>query len=397
MAESLPPSYESVVGNGSLSGCRDYWPSCLNDAWKAKYGIFETFDVLIKKVNIWLECNPGQSVFSCETIEKKVYRTDDIYGPSLQYPAKGSSCMRIKGFRLWYTKNLASCPQILRYMDIVPNKIDSCEDLEDKYPQFESFQSVIDHFNIRIMQHPLPGRIVSIQTVPITVSHDWWGDRVDINPEFCAWPDMSRSHRLYFLRVYFEAGPVRQERIGIADFAPQQLECGLFGGKPKFTSFQEVVDRAAVWVKQSNGIRITNMQTLDTKYLKMSEIGCRLDTLSAMEYKIQNRPRITVLRISYVESNSIPRTPNIFFRSFYPHHNCSEEGNGYETLIEAQERVKNWLETTGAKLLCIETVYLPSELHMKHPEEDRTVFLGEWCLDASEPSEFRIKMLQHVR
>jgi hypothetical protein len=39
---------------------------------------------------------------------------------------------------------------------------------------------------------------------------------------------------------------------GIADFAPIQLEDGVLGGKPKFTSFQEVVDRAAVWVKQSH-------------------------------------------------------------------------------------------------------------------------------------------------
>lgn len=78
-----------------------------------------------------------------------------------------------------------------------------------------------------------------------------------------------------------------------------------------------------------------------------SEIGRRLNTLSSMEYKIQTRPRITILRISFVQSNNVPTMPNILFRSFYPMHNCSPEGNGYETLNEAQDRVKSWLQTTG--------------------------------------------------
>jgi hypothetical protein len=45
MAESEPPpSYECAVGAKVLHGFKDYWPSCLNDEWKAKYGVFETFE-----------------------------------------------------------------------------------------------------------------------------------------------------------------------------------------------------------------------------------------------------------------------------------------------------------------------------------------------------------------
>lgn len=57
-------------------------------------------------------------------------------------------------------------------------------------------------------------------------------------------PFSGYGHHLYLTELCLPAG--------IADFAPEHLENGMFGGKPKFTSFQEVVDRAAMWVKQSH-------------------------------------------------------------------------------------------------------------------------------------------------
>ena len=60
--------------------------------------------VLMMRANQWLQQQPGSSVFSCETLEKKVYETADIYGQSLQYTAKGNSSMRIKGLRLEWQK-----------------------------------------------------------------------------------------------------------------------------------------------------------------------------------------------------------------------------------------------------------------------------------------------------
>ena len=52
---------------------------------------------------------------------------------------------------------------------------------------------------------------------------------------------------------------------------------------------------------------------------------------------------------------------------------------------------------TGAKLICVETVYMAKGVHLKHPKEDRTVYQGDWFENEADGNASRNKMLQHVR
>ena len=59
----------------------------------------------------------------------------------------------------------------------------------------------------------LAGRILTIETVPLKLSHRHWDGRV-VDADQTSFPDEYRRHVLYITRVYFVYGAIESELIG---------------------------------------------------------------------------------------------------------------------------------------------------------------------------------------
>ena len=110
------------------------------------------------------------------------------------------------------------------------------------------------------------------------------------------------------------------------------------------------------------GVRITNVQTLDTRYWRISELGQRLDTMSSIDYKVEERHRILFIRLAFVKL--MPEAVDDLLAPPCPiklsHHTfipvmlsvttdgcCGRSISQHEDLFTTLERVRSWVKASG--------------------------------------------------
>jgi len=240
--------------------------------------------------------------------------------------------------------------------------------------------------------------------VCIQVSKSQWNEALDVLK--CSWQDGYTRHKYYFLRIFYRLGPALHETIGIADFVPEMVcDTSTWDPVPEYEGYETVVDKANQWLQHCKDIRVTNTQTLDTKYLRKAEYGGqRLDTLRTINHKIESRARVMFLRVAYVLTEDRPEQhsfiPTLTCRTFLPavvadKTCCGGKDYQFETMKETMHRVEAWLNETGVQILCAETVAVP-QWYIDQPDNtEHSVYSGEWYLFKNR--EHRHKLVYFIR
>ncbi|CAG2119113.1 unnamed protein product, partial [Medioppia subpectinata] len=90
--------------------------------------------------------------------------------------------------------------------------------------------------NATIRSGGLEGKIITIESLSYDATNDW-----KIDPEVSL-SSMS-SKNMFILRIFYEIGLPSTQEIGIQDFLPQMISRGTFFKRPRFETFDKVIER----------------------------------------------------------------------------------------------------------------------------------------------------------
>ncbi|CAD5120489.1 DgyrCDS9055 [Dimorphilus gyrociliatus] len=340
--EDEPPSYDVAVGQNVNRNARnnqpdgpnpfisyvDLIPACTYSARKFKSAKFERF----KKANHWLRINSDLAVVGCETIA--VVKNDkDNCGLELNSKLTTMMAYHVTDpfqcpHREYYELNIVKClrlyvqlkskedppePHQIGYIDFIP-KIISLHNIFSG-PKFESYDSSLKKFNEFLKDHPIGGKILSIETVAsnrVENSENTDESKLSENSEK---PKLSTM----FFRVFYLHGYSLHETIGSKDFIPRILEIDKESRFCKFENLSSTMARVQDWMYWENSLRVTNIQTINVchKKAQKSNITERIDYLRS-KYSLGYYFRI--IRVYYVtrQEGSIERPFNLTYKTFVP-------------------------------------------------------------------------------
>ena len=100
--------------------------------------------------------------------------------------------------------------QQIGYMNIVPQ----CTSTEESFkyrPEFASYTDTLANFNEGLVVHPLPGRVISIETREMKVG----SSMADLDPDSSTWKEGGSSTLFVFAtRLFYEIAEPDYEQIG---------------------------------------------------------------------------------------------------------------------------------------------------------------------------------------
>ncbi|XP_074642376.1 uncharacterized protein LOC141899763 [Tubulanus polymorphus] len=359
-----PPSYESITTPKIPLCYIDFMPQCLEQEKKMKYAQFETFDKLIVKANVFLRSRPDVLVKSVETVAKKCAYLQDIYSGKMYTDKLAFRHIVIYGLRVWFTIIQVRMTALeLAYVNIIPVKLPSLEDSD--YPNFQKLERLFEAFNRKLLIDPLPGQIVSIETVSIKIDKDTWF-KFDGNFDWdsCSWYDGYKHHLFNFTRIFYLKGSPANELIGIEDITPNRLD-GKEDGIPKYESFNLMFKRAQQWIYDNihTQKKLVNVKTIETPYFGTSlqesaGLTGRCHVIPGMSFcdNLHERGRVYFLRISYVVSrdSNLPR-PELTYRTFVPGHDLESTIMEYQSLDDLMNHINSWIRVTKTNVVYAET------------------------------------------
>lgn len=357
-----PPSYcEATRQHASLGGNLtfvDFIPQLIDSGiFNPKY---EPFGVLIDQANAWLMSNPTFEVKTCESIEFKSQGRMPMV-EKMTYLEYGQHPTRyIRALRLWLVprNDLRHPAQKLGYRNLVPHPKESSSLLGGP-EHFETLSDVLERFNKSASSNP-PGRILSIESQEMELPS--WSN---FDPDRSSWTEHGRcaTHYLFVVRIFFECGAPAGEEIGIADFIPVMLANGGLFSIPQFEPFSNVIARASQWCEQQRFLRFCNAQSLEIKM----KGGAVVDPqrMSYTEHGGRATYYVRVLRLTYTKppdsiiTEATVSTPilHLTCKTFIPYQlSTSMFVPEFESLTQTKDRMKIWVQLTGARVLSAETV-----------------------------------------
>ncbi|XP_067141162.1 uncharacterized protein [Centruroides vittatus] len=347
-----PPSYSQATNqHSSLGGSLtfiDFIPDIIEQGFfSSKY---ESFG-LIERANVWLRGNPLYEVKTCESVEFKSRQVPSL--EKMTYVEYGKTFTHyMRALRLWLVVRNGleqRPPQKIGYCNLIPNVVDNPM---FGSAQYEKLNQVLDRFNNSILRN-IPGRIISIESQEMKQSSSGF------DPDRSNWSESGEyaTKFLFVIRIFFEHGEPEGEQIGIADFVPRTIYEGGLLSNPEYEPFSNVVKMASQWCAAQRCIRYCNAQSLE---LKVKYDGA-VDTqrMSYTEHGGRNTYYVRILRVTYTkcsELNALPPPLHLNCKTIVPYQvtvgALSEE---YEGLTMVKERLKRWVELTGARVLSAET------------------------------------------
>ncbi|XP_064616703.1 uncharacterized protein LOC135480719 [Liolophura sinensis] len=274
LKNSITPSPLGVTQSVTYA---DFYPKCLQFSPNEGYTDFEPFSTVLDQANDWLAANPQFRLMKCESIRKRIMDGPKIeFDSVLQHESSNGKNYFLNGLRLWLRGRQASDPEPAQQLGCrhsVPWLAVDSDDLQTHqgklYPsQFLSLQQKVECINASFKQRPLPGSILTVESVFLRSS-----DALELpgwSPERSCWLEDGRQkiHSVTIFRVFYVLGEPKDivESIGVEDFLPKiTKEAMSFASKPHFQSFSEVLKCAKAWLKGNKQVRVVNIQSSFTK------------------------------------------------------------------------------------------------------------------------------------
>lgn len=393
----------------------DFWPSCLHAEEGFTNVHFERFDILLPRANNWLRHHASADVIRCETLEKRVTSPEQLLTDSNESNGTGSAHKKIylvKGLRLWYCVNSSRHPERLHPVQIgYRNFIPRCREEEEEQQKvggsvfiFDDLSMTYENVNEQLIENPLEGKILTIETVSLHLSQFEWNGKEIIHAEQSMWPFSNEYHILYITRIFYLFECPAYELIGASDFLPDILE----DHRPEshvnecqrsscYSTFASAMVKVNSWLEKVKDIRIVNIQTLMAlDPVPLSDADCdKINTGSNYILRVDNiSSLVRFIRVTYVRPKfglppgglSSPKA--VIYRTFVPqkdgHNQNSSDLIGSadissttrcELETEMWKRVLNWINKTNDKtLIGIEIFSYPSTLiNTKDDGETMTV------------------------
>ncbi|XP_013389997.1 uncharacterized protein LOC106158515 [Lingula anatina] len=393
-----PPSYEQVTGGRTQFGLPprvpltyvDFWPVCTTPEQKLKRAEFETFEVLVQKANQWLSRNINFQVKKCETLMKKVNSFDDIYNGNMYYKSGGTT-LCIYGLRLWLGErtDLDGRPEQIGVMSFMPVSLTPGQFTNVKSAQFENLGETYNRVNGYLLQNPLQGKILTVETVFLRLGRHIFKDlQGNVDPNQTAWYDHIERVRIGTVRIYFILGEAVYEEIGAADFLPDLLrEPGLLSGM-KYTDISVPIQKASVWLQSNQGVRFLSLQTLDVEYHQTRDP--HLQSMTLFESKLEAKTEVAFIRVHYAKPRGAivaPPTVNLtaplsyktFLPVLYAADGCCGSDRSYEDVHQTMVRVIAWLNAVRAPVVTVETIgRIHADAEDRKYGSDGTIVSNEW-------------------
>ncbi|XP_076436206.1 uncharacterized protein LOC143275813 [Babylonia areolata] len=348
----------------------DFLPQCFGSRLEGSEPIYSPFQTVVEQANQWLRTTPQFSAVKCETVDYKLSPTDFSVEPDtcFQHFSSHGKNVYIRGLRLWLMPRTdQSLPvQQLGYITVLPDHssgnleaaVSSIQpaamriNADQLLNEFDTMSATMDKLNHHLQQKPLPGRILTIETLCLKASES---DRRDkFNSENTFWTECGKATRLFLFatRIFYVVGSPAFEKVCYYDEVPFMVQNPEdFGLRIKFAPFSQTVACAAAWLagqKVSVGLyRINNNAAGFTE-----------------SQGLQESRYVKILRIFYVRDRKVSAAPPALYQSvrlttrlFLPSNTTGSRS--FETFSKTVQRVIAWLQATGTPVLGMETVRYP--------------------------------------
>ncbi|KAI0231165.1 hypothetical protein LSAT2_018495 [Lamellibrachia satsuma] len=268
---------------------------------------------------------------------------------------------RVRQAKLWVVprnRDDPPAPQQFGYVNIVPTR--------SAHGVFDSFGETIRKFNSHLRKHPLPGRVMNVESQEMKF-HEWG---VGVDPDESCWVESVKFNVsfLVVIRVFFETGTSAYEEIGCADFVPTCRDVGSQFATSDFEDFGSVVYKARCWIRQQQDVRVTNIQSIDYKLLHGSNIN-DVDTQRSfyVESGLHTTRYLRVLRICFVKPfDGSPLMQDEPFRLNYVTFEPLMISSGgiigiplFQTMDETMKRAVAWLNQSPPELEAVSAETVP--------------------------------------
>ncbi|XP_025114118.1 uncharacterized protein LOC112576084 [Pomacea canaliculata] len=379
---SMPEGKETVVESAEQLPPLtyvDFYPRCLGTkfAGEPQYADFQT---VVEEANQWLRSMPQFVVVKCETVESKLnsadFKADFDY--SFCHVSSNGKNVYLKGLRLWLRpQGETPAPvQKLAYMTVLPDHNNLVSTLasmvatislrvapDNVLPSFDSLPTMLQKLSRHLQQKPLPGKILTVETVTFKVMETASLDKIDT--ENCLWWESGRTTRMYVcgIRLFYEQGQPAFEQIGYHDEVPDiAQDHENFMHRVRFAPFSSIVSKAAHWLQGQQNIRAVNFQSLTFKAERPGGMGPYLIETTQSGFaeapSLLETRYIKILRIFYVkdqksENSSLYSSVHLTTRLFVP---ARPAGAVFESRSKTAQRIISWLSATGVPVLSAETV-----------------------------------------
>ncbi|XP_064633540.1 uncharacterized protein LOC135491515 isoform X2 [Lineus longissimus] len=353
-----PKEKQSNKGPGYKLNFVDFVPKCVEPEGLFNSPKYERFDILVERANQWLSEHTNVQVKTCETIEVKSKQTchhvDSNKSTYYEQPGRQRTQF-VRALRLWVGPHFGP-PEThrIRYFNAMPYMTD--DDVLEK-PIFESFRQTIERVNDILRKNPLHGKIVTVETQEMKYKE--FSNGLDPDKSYSAEGNKCVEYFLVCIRIFYVSGAPTYEEIGCADFVPQYLESG-------YETFQSVLNRASLWLRQQHSIRLTNIQSMNYK----AKSGEPLDTQrSFYSFNAGNgwgkgTKYLRILRVCYTKPSALEVVinrphPVITYKTFFPAQ-ITKSGPfsppKFETQQECMHRIQTWLSLTDVDVISAETL-----------------------------------------
>lgn len=334
----------------------DFAPKCIRPDSLLNWPAFDNFFTVLESVNSFLTTNPELAVVSCETIHLRVEK-DHIREPERSDYFQTGEILRpfVKGLRIWVQPKQAPSPppDQISYVSFVPK-------VEEKEGTPKSLVELTSKINHWLKQSPIPGRIVSLETLQIR------GVQGQVNVDMTSWREEAsimhiKQSFLHFFRIFFVLcdEPIHQE-VGFADFFPRTLEgVGIFRW-PVVQRLPDVMTQVNEWMAHlPASLRLLNIQTL----LCRSDYRDNTDAYKTFYWdEFFHVYHKRVLRAAYVITNrnqtNVPRfiSTKLFAPGVIRDPKWYRWSGAYETQEVVKQRMDDWVRQTQARVIAVETL-----------------------------------------
>ncbi|XP_064629874.1 uncharacterized protein LOC135488891 [Lineus longissimus] len=305
----------------------------------------------------------------------------------------------IRILRLWLTINTSegSAPQQLGYENLIPQTRTTEEDEEvgNEFPshvmacpsgmlmmgrmygmrgglgmlmkvqRYQTMMQVIDVFNKKVQAEPLPGGIISIESVDIKKSESFESVTPDL--ESCYWYQRNHTskHFLSSIRVYYIIGKTCTQQIDVTSFPPANLSkrgSSYQSGGTKYEKFGSLLERTSRWINSQNSVQLLNLQSPLIRYSSNDSTGLMPDsvdteTTNTIEFPTSQTNYLRIIRVFSLQSQEQSVRDIVTSKVFFP----VNVAKRYETVQEVLQKAIQWIGAAGMqnRIVGAETFEMP--------------------------------------
>lgn len=185
----------------------------------------QAFPVMVDRANMWLKANPSARVITCQTVDFKSTEGGNVDPLRSEYRTSGIHPNHfIRAFRMWvksveapnkdHDDSLEAEPDQIGYLNVVPTfQLEKTSSLCEA--EAETIDEAVDKTNSILRLEPLPGRMITAETINIMCGHT-------LDPDRMIWTDRDYANQkiVTVIRIYYVlVGTVAKKCLTSADVA----------------------------------------------------------------------------------------------------------------------------------------------------------------------------------